>query len=243
MLVKQHNKINLAYIASAVDVVSAAAVLFLMNGLTRRLSQPSGVNALLLAAVFGLFCLGVILVRRLATPYSDAPERLSRNLRTVLALFFALMFSLCLAWQLGFFASSRLVDTRELGEGGSAIYFVFAPGAWLGISLLYVLALAFNVSPTVVPGARRAAAYALAGVLTANVMLIVMAAQLHAVLSPFPGGPASLLIGLLLAVLFLPPRLLLIERANGLRSPTGRRSLIGFVLLIGFCAVLPMLSR
>ena len=82
-------------------------------------------------------------------------EWAQRNWRVALAVAFAAIMSLAIAWQLGFFRSGLQVDTRDLGEGGSASYFVFGPGAWLGFSALYVLVLGFTVRPSLPPGGPR----------------------------------------------------------------------------------------
>jgi hypothetical protein len=136
------------------DAIGVLAMFLLFPSLSQRLSEPNGLNALLLSGGFAAFCVGVYWLRRLR-PMSGGEEWATRNWRVVLAILFALVMSLAIAWQLGFFRSGLQVDTRDLGEGGSAAYFVFGPGAWLGFSALYVLVLGFTVRPSLEPGSGR----------------------------------------------------------------------------------------
>jgi hypothetical protein len=166
-----------------------------------------------------------------------AAEWLSRGWAAALALPFAFVISLAIAWQLGFFASASLVDTTDLGEGGSAVYFVFAPGAWLTFSLLYVLVFAFNVTPRIDFGGSGYFAAALFGLTAVNVMLLALAAQGRAIFLE-TGGATWWVSGALtlLIVLFLPPRLLFVARALGLRSPLAYGMIAAFLLVLGVYA-------
>ena len=217
------------------DLVGLLAMFILFPPLAERLNEPGGLNALLLSGGFVLFCLGVFWLRRLRSVGRGDGEWAARNWRVALAILFALVMSLAIAWQLGFFQSGLQVDTRDLGEGGSASYFVFGPGAWLGFSALYVLVLGFTVRPSVEAGSGRWGAAATLGLLAANAMLLLLGAQARA----FAGATALwlplLYAGLLL--LFLPPRLVYIARGPGFPSPAGYITLGLFLMLVGAYAL------
>jgi hypothetical protein len=234
---KQINTLYLALLAFVVDAGAFAATVFVMPDLVDRLQTTGGMNALLVGGAFLFFCVGVYLFRLLKVTPSGDSRWLSRGAGIALALVFAFVISLAIAWQMGFFASMGLVDTRELGEGGSAAYFVFAPGAWLAFSLLYVLVFAFNVTPRIEPVGLGYAIAALIGLIAADIMLLVLAAQGRAVLSAVGAGAWWAIVAMiLLIVLFLPPRLLFVARALGLRSPAAYGVIAIFLLLLGIYA-------
>lgn len=217
------------------DVAGLAAMFVLFPPLAQRLNEPNGINALLLSGGFVVFCLGVYWLRRLQPMAGGEGEWAARNWRVALAVLFALTMSLAIAWQLGFFRSGLQVDTREIGEGGSASYFVFGPGAWLGFSALYVLVLAFTVRPSVTPGSRRWTAVATLSLLATNVMLLLLSAQARSF-----AGEAALWLPLLFAgllLLFLPPRLVYVARGPGFPSPAGYVTLGLFLMLVGAYAL------
>jgi hypothetical protein len=217
------------------DVAGLIAMFVLFPPLAERLTEPGGLNALLLSGGFVVFCLGVFWLRRLRPVGDDDGEWAARHWRMALAVLFALVMSLAIAWQLGFFRSGLQVDTRELGEGGSASYFVFGPGAWLGFSALYVLVLGFTVRPSVEPGSGRWSVAATLGLLAANAMLLLLSAQARAFT-----GEAALWLPLLYAgllLLFLPPRLVYIARGPGFPSPAGYVTLGLFLMLVGAYAL------
>jgi hypothetical protein len=234
---KQINTLFLALLAFVVDAGTFAASVFVLPGLVDRLRVVGGMNALLVGGAFLLFCVGVYLFRLLKVTPSGESRWLSRGAGIALALFFAFVISLAIAWQMGFFASMGLVDTRELGEGGSAAYFVFAPGAWLAFSLVYVLVFAFSVTPRIEPGRPGYAIAALIGLIATNVMLLVLTAQGRAVLLAVGAGAWWVLVALIvLILLFLPPRLLFVARALGLRSPAAYGVIAVFLLVLGVYA-------
>ena len=219
----------------AADVAGLIAMFVLFPPLAERLDEPGGLNALLLSAGFIVFCLGVFRLRRLRVMGGGEEEWAARNWRVALAVLFALVMSLAIAWQLGFFRSGLQVDTRDLGEGGSASYFVFGPGAWLGFSALYVLVLGFTVQPSVAPGSRRWGVTATLGLLATNAMLLLLSAQARVF-----AGEAALWLPLLYAgllLLFLPPRLVYIARGPGFPSPAGYVTLGLFLMLVGAYAL------
>ena len=81
--------------------------------LAERLGTPGGVNALLLSGGFVVFCAGVFWLRRLRPMDGGEGEWAPRNWRVGLAIAFAAVMSLAIAWQLGFFRSGLQVDTRD----------------------------------------------------------------------------------------------------------------------------------
>ncbi len=217
------------------DTAGLVAMFVLFPLLAARLGEPSGINALLLSVGFIGFCIGVFWLRRLRPMDGGEGEWAQRNWRVALAVAFAAIMSLVIAWQLGFFRSGLQVDTRELGEGGSASYFVFGPGAWLGFSALYVLVLGFTVQPSITPDNPRWTTVAVLGLLAANLMLLLLSAQLRAIAGEAAWWLPLIFAGLLL--LFLPPRLVYIARGPGFPSPAGYVTLGLFLMLVGAYAL------
>lgn len=234
---KQVNYLYLAFLAFVVDTVAFVATQFVLPWLVPIMQEPGGTSALIASGAFLLFVSGVFVFRKMKATPSGITEWLSRGRRVGLALLFAITASLLLAWQLGFFASSALADTTQMGEGGSASYFVFGPGAWLAFSLLYVLVFAFNVTPTLdYPGIRYGVA-ALFGLVATDVMLTVFVAQMRAILLETGAAWWWTFVGfLLLVLLFGPPRLLYVSRALGLRSPMAYAVIVFFLLILGVFA-------
>jgi len=232
----QRHSLYFALLALLVDVATFITLRLASPRLVARLSSPGGWNALLVAGVFLLFAAGVFLFRRLKAMPPGSAEWSSRGVRVALALAFALVISLALAWQLGFFASSSQVDTTEMGEGGSASYFVFGPGAWLAFSLIYVLVFGFNVEPSIEPEGTGYGTAALLGLLAAAAMLLVLAAQAQAIMQVVGAAWWAWLTLLILAVLFLPPRLLYLSRTVGVRTPPAYGVIAGQLLLLAAVA-------
>ena len=220
--------------ALVADAIGLVAMFLLLPNVSERLSQPSGINALLFTGSFLLFCLGVFWLRRLR-PMAGGGEWASRGWRIGLAAVFALIMSLAIAWHLGFFRSGLQVDTRTLGEGGSASYFVFGPGAWLGFSAVYILVLGFTVTPSIDPAGGRWPLVATLALLATNIMLLFFSAQARVIV-----GEAGLwlpLVFALLLVLFLPPRLVYVACGPGFPSPAGYVVLGLFLMLVGAYAL------
>jgi hypothetical protein len=215
--------------------LALVGMLLFFPAISSLFKEPSGVNALVLSLGFVVFCAGVFFLRRFQPARDDDREWLARSHRIVLAVIFAVTMSLAIAWQLGFFESGPLVDTRDLGEGGSAAYFVFAPGAWLGFAFVYVLVLAFSVNPNINPASRNRPVVAFLCLMAINAMLLLLSAQANAVF----GGDSLIWIPLIfiwLLILFVPPRLLYLARTSE-RSP--REALViwgGLILLVSLCA-------
>lgn len=237
---KQSNPLAFGLLAVGVDAAILIAALLFLPQLITRLRDPGGWNALLVSGAFLLFIIGIFIIRRMKPTPAGVDEWLSRGQRSVLALIFAFFFSLALAWQLGFFESAFQVDTTQMGEGGSSSYFVYGPGAWLAFSLAYVLVFAFRVEPRIEPGNSgywSAAAYGLA---TAAIMLLVLAAHGRVLAQEFGGGWLWTVITFaVLALLFVPARLLYLSRTTGLRTTAGFLALAGLVVLLVVLVALP----
>jgi hypothetical protein len=222
-----------------VDGVAVVAAAWLFTPLVQRLSTPAGTNALLVSTVFILFCFAVYAVRKLhpaaGESSSEADGLLSSRVRGVLAFFCGLVMTAVIAHQLGYFASIQVTGIGDINEGGVAAFYSFAPGAWLGFAMLYILVLAFPVRPTISFPSTKYTAAALFALLGQQLMLLVMAAEMAAVFTTLPWVVgAFLLVGLLL-LLFLPPRLLLATRMSLARSPLLMSSLLTLLLPIIYC--------
>lgn len=236
MDMKQTTPLYFAALAIIIDALTlVAAREFVPRGVT-AMSTPAGMNALIITVIFLLFAIGVYLIRRLNATSWGTSEWLTRGRRSALALTFAFFLSLTLAWQLGFFESAPQVDTTQMGEGASASYFVFGPGAWLAFSLLYVLVFAFNVEPSVDfgPGYWVVAAIGLAFSAT---MLLVMVAQAQAMALAIGAAWWGIIAFVVLTLLFLPPRMLYLSRTMSLRSPPAYAAMATLVLVLAVFAV------
>ena len=236
---KQSNDWQYGLLAVGVDVITVLVARLALPELVSRFQQPNGWNALVVSGVFLLFVVGVFLFRRLKATPQGASEWLTRGTRAALALFFAFILSLMLAWQLGFFASAFQADTKQMGEGGAASYFVFGPGAWLAFSLIYVLVFAFRVEPALDESKMGYRIAAFLGLAAAASMALVMAAQAHVIGQLLDGGWGWAIFALIaLALLFLPVRLLYLSRTTGLRSPPAGVAIAGLlVTLVALVAI------
>ena len=228
-----------ALAAIGTDILTLVTAQLVMPSLVSRMMTPNGWNALLISGAFFLFVVGVYLFRRMKPTPEGVTEWLPRGGRAALALFFAFVLSLALAWQLGFFASAAQVDTTQMGEGGAASYFVFGPGAWLAFSLIYVLVFAFAVEPTIAPESGRYLAAAAVGLPATGFMLLVMAAQGRVIAAGWGIGGSLLAFGVLLA-LFLPPRLLYLSKVTGPRSATTLLVAAVMLVMIALVSFLPV---
>jgi hypothetical protein len=203
------------------DGIALVAAILLFSPLIRQLEMPSGSNALLICIAYVLFLSGVYLVRKLY-PLDGmmVPDSvISSRVRGLFASLFGLVIAAVIAHQLGYFASLQVTGIGDLNEGAVAAFYAFAPGAWLGFALIYVLVLAFPVRPTLHFPAPKYAAAALFGLITHQLMLLVMAAELTTVLSPFSSFSWAILFAGLLLALFLPPRILYTARFAPPGSP------------------------
>lgn len=222
------------------DGVTLASAILLIPQLVSRLQEPHGLNAFLISGVFFVFVLGVFFIRRMKAAPPGTTDWLTRGWRTVVALFFAFVLSLALAWQLGFFESAAQADVTQMGEGGAASYFVFGPGAWLAFSLIYVLVFAFTVEPRIDPTDSGYVIAAVAGLTAAATMTLILAAQAQSIaLALGTGWGWAVLSFVLLVLLFLPPRLLYLARVRGLRSPAAYAGIASLVILLAVLAARP----
>jgi hypothetical protein len=235
---KQINYLFLTLLAFLVDAATFAATHLVLPWLVPIMEQQGGTSTLILVGAFLLFVVGVFIFRRLEATPSGTVDWLTRPWRIGLAVVFSLIMGLSLAWQLGFFASGPLVDTTQMGEGGAASYFVFGPGAWLALSLLYVPVFALRVNPAIgFASAVRYGVWALVGLAATAVLLVVIVTQARAILLQTGAQWWWTIIALaLLIVMFGPARLLYVSRVLGLRSPYAYGAIIVFLMVLGVLA-------
>ena len=212
------------------DGLALGLALWLLPTLAQRFQTPSGSNALVILVGYILFWIGVFLVRKLddAADKAARPAWLTRQIFTILAILFGIGMMLFIAQQLGYL-DLIFTDPYSLGEGQAAAFFVFAPSAWLGVSLFYIPVLAFTVTPTVATNSNRYLWQSLFSLLTIDGMMLLAAAQLKALASNGRFG-WFLLSLLLLTIWFGPPRWLYWEKRP---FPL---SLITFALLLLVCS-------
>lgn len=219
-------------LALLVDAATLLVILLILPTFRPMMAEPSGMNTLYLTLVYIPFLIGIFMLRKLQPTPPATGAWLSPVVRGVLAGLFGLMLTTLLAWQLGFFESLPSADPRVLGEGEAAAYFVFAPGAWIGVSMLYILFLAFPVNETVEPTAGRYTAFSILGLITTGLMLVMMIAQDQALLA-FNGSIGWMLVGFgLLLALFIPPRLLYASRVFALPSRPATITLMSLAIVL-----------
>ena len=217
------------------DAAGAGAAILLLPTLAELLAEPGTINVLLLGGAFVVYCTAVYLIRKLE-PSADA-ERVSRlptwltqtMTMRLLAIFFALALAAELMQQFGYWESVLVVDDRVLGAGESAAFFVYAPGAWIGASLFYVLVLSASVRVTIEVGSRNYAGLALLGLLGVNGMLLLGTAVLQST-QFFSGWLGTIGAFGLLVLLFLPPRVWYLAKRPSLLAA------LSYLVLLGVCA-------
>jgi hypothetical protein len=221
------------------DGVALVGAILLLAPLVRQLETPSGSNALLICTAYILFLSGIYLVRKLyhLEGIIDPDSVISSRVRGLFALLFGLVMVTMIAHQLGYFASVRVTDIGDLNEGAVAAFYTFAPGAWLGFALIYILVLAFPVRPVFLLPDPKYVAAALFGLLSHQLMLLVMAAEIATVFSPFSSLWRAILFVALLLMLFIPPRAMYIARFIRRSSPLFIGALLGLLLPILYCAL------
>lgn len=212
------NEMILIVVPLGVDLL---ALLVLVSRLgSQTLQKPAGLNALAVGVLYALLCIGIYLIRKLKSPTSVSrwlPPKwlLNTKVRAVLALLFGLMLVTMLAYQLGYFVSALDLRTTGMGEGDSAAFFVFAPGAWLGFSMLYILVLAFPVNSNIEPGSSKYMLVAILGLLMVQGMLLFTVMQIQNWYLLASGNARFLwgaLVLLFLLIAFVPPRVLYQKR-------------------------------
>ncbi len=204
--------------ALVADGVSVLLLFWLREPLRALLAQPSGQNSLLLIGVYLLFLGSVFWLRRLeGVGNTGFALTLGQRSRTVLAVLFALVMMTAVSYQFGYFDSFMQAGPAELDEGASSSLFVYAPSAWLFLSLCYVFALVFPIAPRVAAGSRAHDVTALLVLLGCNALFLLAAGQLHALadLLALMGALRLALTWLLLALLFAPPRMLYAHKRGG----------------------------
>ncbi len=214
------------------DGLTTIILVSLIPNLAEQFRTPSGINALIVLVGYIFYCSGVFLLRKLAARAennnkTDIPVGMTHRVFMMLAILFGIGMMLFLSQQLGYL-DLIFTDPYSLGEGQAAAFFVFAPSAWLGVSLFYIPVLAFKVTPTIAFDSRHYLIQSFYSLLTTNGMLLLAVAQLK-VLSDSGGGVWFLLALVLLTVWFGPPRWLYWQKRP---SPL---PLITFGLLLLIC--------
>ena len=199
------------------DLMGVGLAFLLLPVLTDRFQELAFVNSIILGLVFLLFCLAVYALKKLA-PVVPANEPrpagllLQKRSLTVLGVFFALIFTLAVAYAVGFLDSVIGVNRFLLDEPAVTIYLLLTPASWFGLSLIYMLLLSSETEQTVQPGSARYPLFSLLGLIGVNLMAVAFTAVWGAFWMRFdtPAGIylLFLVIFLLYVLLFSPPRLL-----------------------------------
>jgi hypothetical protein len=211
--------------AAAVPYLADAAgfllLALLFTPLSARLQTWSTGNVLVLAAVYLLFCGGIYLLRKLE-PAPGAADRLflpawwwSAPVQGTFGVLFGLMMMLAFTHQLGYLEIMPLIDVRKMGSGEAAAFFGLAPAAWLAFSLLYTLLLVSSFETAVPAHSRYYGLPALASLLAANLMLLLLAAEIRVLLAELGVGQNGWLflpVLVVLGLLFAPARLWYLSR-------------------------------
>lgn len=200
------------------DLIGVGLALLFLPWLPEQWQEMGFFNSVLLGLAFLLFCLAVYALKKLSPSGEGVggPARfagiLAKRPLSVLGVFFALVFSLAVAYVAGFLDSVIGVNRFLLDEPAVAIYLLLTPASWFGLSLIYMLLLASETEQAVQPGSGRYALFSLLGLSGINLMAVALTAVGHAVWARF-GVPdavylVTLLTFLLYLLLFVPPRLL-----------------------------------
>jgi hypothetical protein len=198
--------------AVAADGLGILGGFFLLPWLTAQMRAQTTGNVLLLLLFFILFCTAVYLIRKLE-PHGGppiVPEAWLRPLPLrILAILFSAVLIVIILDQFTYWELIFIVDDRELGAGESSAFFVYGPGAWLGVTLFYVLVLSAGVRPTIARGTSRYQPLAALGLLLVNGMVVVGTAVFAATLTRWQFATPLIAVPLLLAAaaFWLPPRL------------------------------------
>jgi hypothetical protein len=217
------------------DAVGVAGAVLLLPALSAQMATISTINVLIIGGTFILFCTAVYIIRKLeptanADRLSRVPSWLTQTITMrLLAILFALTLAVLFLQQLGYWESIFVVDDRVLGAGESASFFVYAPGAWIGVSLFYLLVLSSSVRVTIEETSPNYAGLALLGLLGINGMLLLGTAVLQA--TAFFNGWLGLVGAFIwLLLLFAPPRIWFLTKRPSLLAT------ISYLILLFFCA-------
>ncbi|MFN2123681.1 MAG: hypothetical protein ACK2U0_08740 [Candidatus Promineifilaceae bacterium] len=198
---KQSINIFMAILPLIADILAAVALFLWLPGLAARLAEPSGLNALLLVLLYILFCLGIYFSRKLLPQpeigrWASPDWFMEPKMRGILGVIFAFFMATTFAYQLGYFEAIFQTSAGLMGEGASSAFFVYAPGSWLGFSLLVILVMAFPVDSNVSPGTHRYEILAFLSLAFTNSLLVFCAAQTRALIQVLHlvSGPALWLI-------------------------------------------------
>ncbi|MCP5100161.1 MAG: hypothetical protein GY943_31800 [Chloroflexi bacterium] len=216
-------------VSTLADLIILISFFLLFNPVASRFATTSSYNAIILGVAFILFCIAVYLLKRLQPQpnvVSYLPEQVTAVIpQRILAVLFAIAFAITLAHQFGYLATLGEVGTFGLDAGEASSLFVYGPGAWLGIGLIYMLILSSTAVPHISHTAANYPRNAFLGLLGVNLMLFLTAAELYVFFNNGSWG-WSLVSLLLLGILFLPPRLVYATKGNG------RFHLISFGILL-----------
>lgn len=224
------------------DSGAALIMLFWLPALSIRLVEPSGWNALLLVLLYLLFCIGVYISRKILPQagigrWGPPAWLMNLKVRGLLGLVFSLFMATTFAYQLGYFEAIYQIRAGLLEEGSTAAFFVYAPGAWLGFSMLVILVLAFPVDSNIQPANNRYTLLALLSLVFTNSLLIFSAAQARAMITGLNltlGFGSWLIVLTALALSFLPARAIYQSRQPLL---SGWLSFAFLLLLAAYLAV------
>lgn len=200
---RRETNLVMAALPVLTDAAAALVILLWLPSLSLRLQEPSGLNALLLVFLYILFCIGVYFSRKIRPQPEVGRWSLpdwfkDPKLRGALGLIFALFMATTFAYQLGYFDSIFQIRAGLLEEGSTAAFLVYAPGSWIGFSLLVILVMAFPVDCNVPPESNRYAVLALLSLLFTNSLLVFTTAQAQAMIAGLDLAPG---VGLWLVVL------------------------------------------
>lgn len=200
------------------DLVGVGLALLLLSPLTARLEEMAFVNSIILGLFFLLFCLAVYALKKLAPVRSAAPAPpvvrllLEKRPLTVLGVVFALVYSLAIAYAVGFLDSVVGVNRFLLDEPAVTVYLLLTPASWFGLSLIYMLLLSGETEETVPADSGRYGFLSLLGLSGINLMGVALAAVGSAVwarVDPAGGSTLVIVVAFLLYLLLLgPPRLI-----------------------------------
>ena len=182
---QQKQEVAWAALPVIVDVGIALLILFTLPALSSHLAEPSGLNALLLVFLYLLYAVGVYLSRKILSGEGNerwAPPEWTRDpkVRGAMGLVFAFFMATTFAYQLGYFEAIFELRAGLLEEGSTAAFLVYAPGSWLGFSLLIILVLVFPVDSNVTPGSTRYTILAVMSLILTDLLLVFTAAQVNA---------------------------------------------------------------
>jgi hypothetical protein len=241
---RQNQEIVWTALPVLIDAGIALAIFLTLPALSSRLAEPSGLNALLLVLLYLVYAVGVYFSRKLLPGEGDyrwAPPAWSRDpkVRGVMGLIFAFFMATTFAYQLGYFESIFDLRAGLLQEGSTAALLVYAPGSWLGFSMLMILVLAFPVDSNVEPGETRYAALAVLSLLLTDSLLVFAGAQVNAMVKSM-GAQTSMGLWLLVLAAFVIS--LLPARAVYQRRRPFLSGWISFALLLLFATTTAVFS-